>query len=49
MGAFQNALSKKKWCLLILSSQRFEHLETYSVRLLHLYFTSYDLKTFLLS
>ena len=39
----------KKWCLLFLSSQRFEHLETYSVRLLHLYFTSYDLKTFLLS
>ncbi|MBP1746663.1 MAG: hypothetical protein H6Q54_1278, partial [Deltaproteobacteria bacterium] len=29
--------------MLFLSSQRFEHLETYSVRLLHLYFTSYDL------
>ncbi len=33
----------KKWCLLILSSQRFEHLETYSMRLLHPYFTSYVL------
>ena len=35
----------KKWCLLFLSSQRFEHLETYSIRLLHPYFTSCDLKT----